>query len=47
MIVRRCVQHQKIMLIELTDSDQTLPLTPVSSFRPPDTGTIDMATSTG
>ena len=35
------------MSIEHTDSDQTLPLTPVSSFRPPDMVTINMATSAG
>ena len=35
------------MSIKQTDSDQTLPLTPVSSFGPPDTFTIDMAMSAG
>ena len=35
------------MLIIQSDSDQTLPLTPVSSFGPLDTVGIDMAMSTG
>ena len=35
------------MTIEWTDSDQTLPLTPVSSFGPPDMVTIDMDISAG
>ena len=35
------------MSIEHTDSDQTLPLTLVSSFGPLDTVTINMATSAG
>ena len=35
------------MSIEQSDSDHTVPLTPVSSFRPLDTVTIDTAMSTG
>ena len=47
MIVRGCMQNQKIMSIEQTDFDHMLPLTPVSSFRPPDTVAINRAASTG
>ena len=35
------------MSVEQSDSDHTLPLTPASSFGPPDMIAIDMAVSTG
>ena len=47
MVVREHVQNQQIMLTEWSDSDQTLPLTPVSSFGPLDMVAINAATSTG
>ena len=47
MIVRGHMKNQKIMSIEWSDSDQTLALTPVSSFGPLGTVTIDMAVFAG
>ena len=41
------MQNQKIMLIEETDSDQPLALTPARSFRPPDMVVVEIATSAG
>ena len=41
MVVRGCIQNQKIISIKWRDSNQTLPLTPASSLTPPDTIAIN------
>ena len=40
-------RNEEIILIEWSDSEQTPPLTPISSFGPLDTVTINTATSAG
>ena len=46
-IVRKILQILQTMLIQWLDSDQTIPLTPMSSFGPPDMASVVMSMPTG